>query len=146
MNNTYFIHIKKEDMLRDDIIEIVKNNILNISQNEIILEKNIKKIELNMIKKIDKNNIGKIEVNINNNIKCDLCDKNIKKNSKIKKLNCGDKFHIKCINYYFNSSCYLDCPICGIENLSNNIDKLDNIENENENENEKNDKIFNNYE
>jgi len=125
MNNTYFVHIKKEDMYKDDLIETIKNNIYNLNPNEIINENNIIKLDMEMINKINKNNIGRIEYNNNNNIKCDLCDKKIKINSKIKILDCDNKFHIKCINSYFKSSCYLDCPICGIEYLSNNINKTD---------------------
>jgi hypothetical protein len=126
MNNTYFIHVKKDinllDRSSDDLINLIKQNIKeynNITDtfNENILEDDIKILNSKNIKDINIDLIGNIVIN-KNNIKCGLCDKKIKNNTRAKILDCGDVFHIKCINNHLKNSLYKSCPFCNIEYIS----------------------------
>jgi len=130
MNKTYFIHIKKDNNLlhnsTDDLINLIKQNIKEYSNNidifsENILEDDIKLFNSNNINNLNIDLIGSIVTN-KSNIKCEICDKRIKNNIKEKLLDCGDIFHIKCINNHLKNSLYKNCPCCNIEYISNIIE------------------------
>ena len=123
MNKTYFIHVKKEMGLlhksTDDLINLIKQNIKE-QLNENILEEDIKLLNEDKIKEYNIDKIGSIVTN-KKNIKCNICDKKIINNTKVKLLDCGDVFHIKCINNHLKESLYKNCPCCNIEYISNII-------------------------
>ena len=118
-SKTYIVKIKKDDIKDiDDIEEIKKILELQIGFN--IDNESILTFDNDKLNKINIKTIGKRKKNKNDEI-CNHCNKLVKSNSYMRVLNCGHKFHNKCINNYFSKHIYLPCPLCKCEHISSQI-------------------------
>lgn len=121
-NITYIVRLKKEDYsyLNDinDLEEIKK-----ILQNHMGLNINNKKIKTSNtidIMNVDKKKIGLKKKNKKVQL-CNICNDFININTFMKVLDCNHNFHIKCVETYFNSHIFLECPICKHEHITSHI-------------------------
>ena len=115
-NQTYFIHIKKNDLINTDIYTLIKKiidpiNTNNINNTDIKIMTNLELANIKL------NNIGKF-IKSNKTYNCVKCNTEISSGTIFKKLNCKHRFHIKCINLELKKDIYKKCIYCKTEHIS----------------------------
>jgi hypothetical protein len=119
ISNTYFIHIKKSNMTDLDDLNMIKS-LLNDEfsfNNENIQLSDFKFIDCNDLKNKSYKQVGKY-LKSNKSSCCELCKKTIKQETTFKQLNCGHRFHTKCIDPILKQDIYKKCTSCCSENIT----------------------------
>lgn len=116
---TYFIHVKKSSVNDFDDLNTIKNLLDDKLQ---LSDELIQFNDLKFINKIDLENksyktIGKY-LKSNKESCCSECNKSIEKQSIFKELNCGHRFHVKCIDPKLKNDMYKKCVKCCSENIT----------------------------
>lgn len=115
--NTFFVHVKKSDFNNfDDLIYI--KSLLDEQLNDNIDLTDIKLMSKSELNDKSYKHVGKY-MKSDKCFDCSDCHKNIESNTIYKKLNCGHRFHLDCINDKLKNDIYKRCSICHTENVSN---------------------------
>ena len=115
--NTFFVHFKKSDFNDfDDLIYI--KNLLDEQLGD-----NIDITDIKLMSKTELDNkshkyIGKY-MRSAKCFNCSECHKIIESNNTYKKLCCGHRFHLDCIDNKLKNDIYKRCSVCQTENISN---------------------------
>jgi hypothetical protein len=118
-NQSYFIHINKNDLINNDIYLLIQD-LFNIKLNI-----KLKIDDINNIKLITKSelnnkkckNIGKY-LKSNKSSQCMECYKIIESGIIFKELNCKHRYHLNCIKLKLENDIYKQCPYCNIEHIT----------------------------
>jgi len=116
-NNTFFIHIKKNEFTNLNDIDMIKELLTNNYDITVSNSDEFKFINSNDINKISYKKIGRY-LKSNKNSLCKHCNTEITTGSVYKELNCKHRFHVNCIDPFLKLDVYKKCICCNTENIS----------------------------
>ena len=116
-NNTYFVHIKKNQFINLNDIDMIKELLSNNYDINISNSDELKFVNNNDINKLSYKKIGKY-LKSNKNSLCKHCNNEIIAGSIYKQLDCKHRFHINCIDPFLKKDLYKKCTCCNTENIS----------------------------
>jgi hypothetical protein len=115
--NTFFIHVKKSDFNNFDDLVYIKS-LLDDEYNSSIDMSDITIMSKSELQNKKPKDVGKY-MKSSKCLNCLECKNLIQPNVIYKKLDCGHRFHLECIENKLKSDLYKRCSVCNTEHVSN---------------------------